>query len=30
MGHIARSLTEDEVKAVSAYFSGLTEEGAAK
>jgi len=30
MGHIARSLTEDEIKAVSAYFAGLTDTGAAK
>lgn len=30
MGHIARSLTEDEVKAVSEYFAGLTDAGAAK
>ncbi|NKQ09070.1 c-type cytochrome [Pseudomonas sp. SST3] len=30
MGHIARSLTEDEVKAVSVYFAGLTDTGAAK
>ncbi|WP_417787743.1 c-type cytochrome [Stutzerimonas xanthomarina] len=30
MGHIARSLTDDEVKAVSAYFAGLTDQGAAR
>lgn len=30
MGHIARNLTEDEVKAVSAYFAGLTETGAGR
>lgn len=30
MGHIARSLTEDEVTAVSTYFAGLTDKGAAK
>jgi cytochrome c553 len=30
MGHIARSLTEDEIKAVSVYFAGLTDTGAAK
>jgi len=28
MGHVARGLTEDEIKAVSAYFAGLTEAGA--
>ena len=30
MGHIARGLTEDEIKAVSVYFAGLTDTGAAK
>jgi cytochrome c553 len=30
MGHIARSLTEGEVKAVSAYFANLTETGVGK
>lgn len=30
MGHIARSLTEEEVKAVSTYFSNLTEKGAVR
>jgi len=30
MGHIARSLTEEEVKAVSTYFSNLTEKGAGR
>lgn len=30
MGHIARSLTEDEIKAVSVYFAELTDTGAAK
>ena len=30
MGHIARSLTDDEIKAVSAYFAGLTDQGAAR
>ncbi|HZX52656.1 MAG TPA: c-type cytochrome [Pseudomonas sp.] len=28
MGHIARSLSQDEIKAVSAYFANLTEAGA--
>lgn len=30
MGHIARGLTEDEVKAVAEYFAGLTDTGAGK
>ncbi|MDX1298081.1 MAG: c-type cytochrome [Pseudomonas sp.] len=30
MGHIARSLSQDEVKAVSEYFANLTETGAGK
>lgn len=30
MGHIARSLTEDEIKAVSEYFARLTDTGAAQ
>jgi cytochrome c553 len=30
MGHIARSLSQDEIKAVSAYFANLTEAGAGK
>ncbi|HDZ56418.1 MAG TPA: c-type cytochrome [Pseudomonas xinjiangensis] len=30
MGHIARSLTEEEINAVSVYFAGLTDTGAAK
>lgn len=30
MGHIARSLSDDEIKAVSAYFAGLTDTGAGK
>lgn len=30
MGHIARSLTEEEVKAVSTYFANLTEKGAGR
>lgn len=30
MGHIARSMTDAEVQAVSAYFAGLTETGAAQ
>jgi len=30
MGHIARSLTDDEITAVSAYFAGLTDAGAAR
>ena len=28
MGHIARSLSQDEVNAVSQYFATLTETGA--
>ena len=30
MGHIARSLTEDEIKAISEYFASLTDTGAAQ
>lgn len=30
MGHIARDLTEDEIKAVSAYFANLTDTGAGR
>lgn len=30
MGHIARGLSDDEIKAVSAYFAGLTDTGAGK
>jgi cytochrome c553 len=30
MGHIARSLTQDEIKAVSEYFANLTETGAGR
>ena len=30
MGHIARSLSDDEIKAVAAYFAGLTDTGAAR
>ncbi|MCO7546994.1 c-type cytochrome [Stutzerimonas nitrititolerans] len=30
MGHIARSLTEEEVKAVSTHFANLTEKGAGR
>ncbi len=30
MGHIARKLTDDEIKAVSAYFANVTETGAAQ
>ncbi|KAA0695871.1 cytochrome c4 [Halopseudomonas laoshanensis] len=30
MGHIARKLTDDEIKAVSAYFASLNEAGAAQ
>ncbi|MBQ0742609.1 MAG: c-type cytochrome [Pseudomonas sp.] len=30
MGHIARKLTDDEIKAVSAYFASLNETGAAQ
>lgn len=30
MGHIALSLADDEIKAVSAYFAGLTDQGAAR
>ena len=30
MGHIARGLTEDEIKAVSVYFANLTDTGAGR
>jgi cytochrome c553 len=30
MGHIARKLTDDEIKAVSAYFASLNETGASQ